>query len=81
MARAQLPANAGTIDRIIRFIVGVALVVWPALSTWEPWVTAVVGAVGGIIALTGLIGHCALYRLAGISTAKEPAAKTTTVRS
>lgn len=81
MARAQLPVNTGTVDRIIRVLIGLALVVWPALSAWEPWVTAVVAAVGGIITLSGLVGHCAIYNRTGISTAKEPNAKSTTVRS
>ncbi len=61
--------NEGTVDRILRAVVGLVL-----LGLWAtdkvPYRTAVL--IVGIIALvTGLTGFCALYKLLGISTCKE----------
>lgn len=54
--------NVGGIDRILRIVVGLALIVWALMSgpVWA-WI--------GIVPLaTGLVGFCALYPLLGIST-------------
>jgi hypothetical protein len=58
--------NVGTIDRILRVVVGIALIagyfLFPnAAWGWLFWI--------GVIPLfTGLFGTCPLYRLFGIST-------------
>ena len=58
--------NEGSIDRILRVIVGIALIagyfLYPdAAYRWAFWI--------GIIPLvTGLFGTCPLYRLFGLST-------------
>lgn len=60
--------NVGTIDRIARVIVGLALIafalglVWPATGwNWVGWI--------GIIPLaTGAVGSCPLYSVLGLST-------------
>lgn len=58
--------NEGTIDRIIRVVVGLALlaliVVFPDAS-WKWW-----GLVGLVPLLTGLVGTCPLYSIFGLST-------------
>lgn len=54
--------NVGGIDRILRIVVGLALIVWALMGgpVWA-WI--------GIVPLaTGLVGFCALYPLLGIST-------------
>ncbi len=54
--------NVGGIDRILRIVVGLALVGWALMGgpVWA-WI--------GVVPLgTGLVGFCALYPLLGIST-------------
>ncbi|MGN6955334.1 YgaP family membrane protein, partial [Neisseria sp. P0015.S004] len=53
--------NLGTLDRVIRIVIGVALIAAAATGHigWWGWL--------GIIPLgTALIGNCALYSLLGI---------------
>lgn len=60
--------NVGGIDRILRIIVGVALLVWGFVLSAEPvwW-----AAIGAVPLLTGLISWCPVYSLlGGISTKK-----------
>jgi len=57
-----MKANVGGIDKILRIVLGLALVAWAALGgpVWA-WI--------GIVPLgTGLIGFCPLYPLLGINT-------------
>ncbi|MCX8087300.1 MAG: DUF2892 domain-containing protein [Rhodocyclaceae bacterium] len=57
-----MKTNVGGIDKILRIVVGLALIVWAIMGgpVWA-WV--------GIVPLaTGLIGFCPLYPLLGINT-------------
>jgi hypothetical protein len=57
-----MKANVGGIDRILRIVVGLALIAWALLGgpVWA-WI--------GIIPLgTALIGFCPIYPILGIST-------------
>ena len=57
-----MKANVGGIDRILRIVVGLALVAWALLGgpIWA-WI--------GVVPLgTALIGFCPLYPILGIST-------------
>lgn len=56
--------NVGGIDRVLRLVLGAALIGWGvyAQSWW--------GLIGVPILLSGLIGQCFAYRLLGISTCK-----------
>ena len=60
--------NVGTIDRVIRIIIGLALIGIFALNmVAAPWSYLV--ALIGLIALgTGVFGTCALYSLLGMNT-------------
>ena len=59
-------ANEGNIDRILRVVVGAAL-----LLAYFMMENASVWLLVGIIPLaTGLLGWCALYQIFGISTCK-----------
>ena len=54
--------NVGGIDRILRIVVGLALVVWALMGgpVWA-WI--------GIVPLaTGAVGFCPLYPILGMST-------------
>ena len=63
--------NVGTIDRVVRVIVGLVLIafalgfVWPATGwNWVGWI--------GIIPLaTGAVGSCPLYSVLGLSTCAD----------
>jgi hypothetical protein len=55
--------NVGSVDRILRVVIGLALVVMAATGTIAAW-----GYIGVIPLVTGLIGTCPLYRLLGFST-------------
>lgn len=55
--------NVGGIDRIIRIIVGLALIAAAATGSVGLW-----GYVGVVPLLTGLMGWCPPYKLLGFST-------------
>lgn len=57
--------NVGGIDKVLRILVGLALIAWTFLGgpVWA-WV--------GIVPLvTGLVGFCPVYTLLRLSTAKK----------
>ena len=63
--------NVGNIDRVLRIVVGIALLATIALIEGPlQWI----GLVGLVPLLTGLVGTCPLYRLFGISTCPVSAA-------
>jgi hypothetical protein len=55
--------NVGTIDRAIRIVVGLALIVLAAIGKVGPW-----GYVGIIPLATGIFRFCPAYRLIGLTT-------------
>jgi hypothetical protein len=55
--------NVGGIDRILRIVVGLALIVLAATGTIGVW-----GWLGVIILATGVVGICMPYTLFGFST-------------
>jgi hypothetical protein len=60
--------NLGGIDRGLRVIAGVALLVWAFMGgpVWA-WI--------GLVPLaTAAVGFCPLYRLLGLRTCRDPAA-------
>ncbi len=59
--------NVGGIDRILRIVAGIALLVWGFILSPEPVVWA---AIGIVPLLTGLIGWCPVYLPFGWSSKK-----------
>lgn len=57
--------NVGGIDRVLRIIVGIALIAF-ALMGKVSW--AYVGWIGVVPLLTGLLGTCPAYGLIGLNT-------------
>ena len=55
--------NEGTIDRVLRVIVGAALIAIVFVGPQNPW-----GWIGLIPLVTGLVGICPLYMILGINT-------------
>jgi hypothetical protein len=57
--------NAGTIDRTLRIVAGIALIALAATHTIGLW-----GWIGVVPLATGLLGWCPAYTLLGIKTCK-----------
>lgn len=55
--------NEGTIDRVLRVVVGLGILSLAFVGPQTPW-----GYVGLVPLATGLIGFCPLYAMLGIST-------------
>lgn len=67
----KIEKNIGTVDRAVRIIAGVALLLLVPLAFVGPqfgW--AFFGLVGVYPLLAGLLGYCPPYALLGINTAK-----------
>ncbi|MGC9216478.1 YgaP family membrane protein [Acidithiobacillus sp.] len=69
-----MPVNEGTADRILRVIVGLAIII--VLAAFLPGAEKWWALVGLVPLITGLTGFCALYTLLGIKTCStKPRAK------
>jgi hypothetical protein len=58
-----MKANVGGIDRILRIVVGLALIGLTLTGNIGAW-----GWIGVVPLATGAVGFCALYPLLGINT-------------
>ncbi len=61
-----MPKNVGTVDRILRIIVGLVLIALVFVGPKTPW-----GWIGVIPLVTALIGWCPAYSIFGIRTNKQ----------
>lgn len=65
----MLKKNVGSVDRIIRIVVGVALIAGFFMNTGATY--GWLYLVGGAIALaTGIMSSCGLYSIIGVNTCK-----------
>jgi hypothetical protein len=55
--------NEGTVDRVLRVVVGAGVLSLAFIGPQTPW-----GYLGVIPLLTGLVGYCPAYAILGIST-------------
>jgi hypothetical protein len=62
-ARSFFATNAGTADRLIRVVLGLAILSLALVGPRTPW-----GYLGLVPLLTGALGVCPLYSVLGIST-------------
>ena len=60
--------NVGTVDRIVRLLVAVAIVVAYATGWIGGTLAIVLGVVAAAMTLTGLVSFCPAYRLLGINS-------------
>ena len=63
--------NEGSVDRIIRVIVGIAVLalgLFGGIGGWLLWVAYILGT---ILLITGIVGFCPLYTLFKFNTAKK----------
>jgi membrane-associated protease RseP (regulator of RpoE activity) len=60
----RMKANVGGVDKVLRMVLGVALIAWAAMGgpAWA-WI-------GVVPLLTGLFNFCPLYALLGMNTCK-----------
>ena len=61
-----MSTNIGTIERILRIVVGLALIAIVFVGPTTNW-----GWIGVVPLLTGLVGWCPPYALLGINTCKR----------
>ena len=61
--------NEGTVDRVVRGVVGVILLV-VGLVLVKGAIGIVLDVIGAILLVTGLVGFCPLYALFHVSTSK-----------
>ena len=72
MGTAGLKQNVGDVDRVVRIVVGLVLIVVPPLVGWSAWAVAIAAALGGMSIVQGVTRHCVLYNRMGWSTAAPP---------
>ncbi len=58
-----MSTNEGTVDRVVRVIVGAGIVSLAFIGPQTPW-----AYLGVIPLITGLVGFCPAYALLGINT-------------
>jgi len=66
-----MKANEGTIDRVVRVVLGVVLLglAFVRLGVMDRSIGGIVAAaVGAIALLTGIIGFCPAYKIVGLCT-------------
>jgi hypothetical protein len=64
----KLPTNVGTIDRLIRIVLGIGLAAIALGASLAAPLLVVVLLAAAIALVTGAIGFCPLYFVLGIST-------------
>ena len=65
----KLPQNVGSIDRVVRIMLGIGLVAVALAGAVAGPLSAIAWVVAAIALVTGAIGFCPLYFVLGISTA------------
>jgi hypothetical protein len=58
-----MTANTGSLDRIVRLVIGLILIALAIIGVGTPWTW-----IGIVPAVTGMLGWCPAYRLLGINT-------------
>jgi len=69
----KIKQNIGTVDRIVRFIIGAAFLIIAFLVLHAADGAGggiALAAIGALVIMTGAIGYCALYPLFKFSTKK-----------
>ncbi|MFQ6553524.1 DUF2892 domain-containing protein [Aestuariibius insulae] len=64
--------NVGSYDRVFRILSGLALALFPFLTSIAvpPWLTVVLVGFGLAWLMTGLVSRCGMYYMLGLSTRK-----------
>ncbi len=71
----RIEKNVGYMDRVLRVLVGIALLLVVPLGLVGPQASLTLFGLAGLaLLLTGVFGLCVTYKLLGISTTKPRAA-------
>lgn len=63
--------NVGTVDRVIRVIVGFVLIAYAIPAGFPNTGWNWIGWIGIVPIITALVGFCPAYKIAGLSTCKR----------
>lgn len=66
-----METNEGTVDRVIRVILGSVLIIGPMQIGLSGALAIIMMLIGLILLITGTIGYCGLYTVIGINTLKK----------
>jgi len=61
-------SNVGTIDRIIRAIVGLALIIVPFVAAWPTLALLIAVILGVVLVATSALSFCPIYAALGLSS-------------
>jgi Na+/proline symporter len=67
LRRSLMKKNIGTVERIVRVVVGIGILSLAFVGPRSPW-----AYLGVLPLLSGAVGWCPPYALLGISTVREP---------
>ena len=62
--------NLSTVDRVLRVVFGLAIVGFFLTTPWKA-----IALLGVILAVTGLVGFCPIYRMLRLSTRRHATSK------
>jgi hypothetical protein len=60
--------NEATLDRILRVVVGLGLLIWFFTSAGAGILGYLAAVAGAVLLVTGAVGTCPLYAMFGVST-------------
>jgi len=66
-----MKANVGTIDRVLRLLIGAAAIAFGFMGGLEAPLNYVAMGVGGVLVATAALGWCPPYALLGINTCSK----------
>lgn len=61
-------SNVGTLDRILRSIIGFALIIVPFVAAWPTLALVISVIVGVVLVATAIVSFCPIYALLGLSS-------------
>lgn len=64
----MMKENVGTVDRMLRVVIGIALL----LGAWFGGFGILGAVIGTVVLVTGLVSHCPLYGALGKNTVESP---------
>ncbi len=67
----MLAPNIDKAERVLRCLIGLILIVIPAVLNWPSWAIAILAAVGGSMLIEGYIGYCPMYHKLGRSSSSD----------
>lgn len=71
-----MTANVGSVDRTVRWIAGVALILLGAFGVLQGTMAIIGYVVAAIALITGTMSYCPLWAVFKVNTAKKGAGKT-----